>query len=258
MALLEVCNVGKSFRKRGGELFRALDGVSLSVEVGEIVGLVGSSGSGKSTMANVLVGLETADAGTVRFQGVEGDVSVKPSRRSREFREAQLGMQMVFQHPTSSFSPRMKVGEGVAEGIAYRGVARAERMPLVLDALESVGLPRAYAGKYAWELSGGECQRAAIARAIVGNPVLLLADEPTSALDVTIQAQIVRLLAELCAERSMACLFISHDLALVRSLCTRVYVLDSGRVVEEGPTTHVFASPHSDAAKLLVSSVIDI
>ena len=204
MALLEVCNVSKSFRKRGGGLFRALDGVNLSVEAGEIVGLVGSSGSGKSTMANVLAGLETADAGTVRFQGVEGDVSVRPSRRSREFREAQLGMQMVFQHPTSSFSPRMKVGEGVAEGIAYRGVARVERMPLVLDALESVGLPRTYAGKYAWELSGGECQRAAIARAIVGNPVLLLADEPTSSLDVTIQAQIVRLLAELCAERGMA------------------------------------------------------
>jgi ABC-type glutathione transport system ATPase component len=258
MALLEANGVSKSFSKRGGDLFRALDGVSLSVETGEIVGLVGLSGSGKSTMANVLAGLETADSGTVRFQGIECEASLKPSRRPREFREAQLGMQMVFQHPASSFSPRMKVGEGVAEGIAYRGVARAERTPHVLDALEAVGLPRSYAGKYAWELSGGECQRAAIARAIVGNPVLLLADEPTSALDVTIQAQIVRLLAELCTDRDMACLFISHDLALVRSLCTRVYVLDHGCVVEEGRTSHVFADPQSNAAKLLVSSVVDI
>lgn len=257
MSLFEMRNVSKDYRARGGS-FRALDDVSLRVCAGEIVGLVGTSGSGKSTAARIAVGLEAADDGSLAFKGQRCDAATRVARRSPDFRRAQLDMQMVFQNPASTFSPRMKLGEGIAESVAYRGVEKADRRAKAHEALDAVGLPRAYAERYAWELSGGECQRAAIARAIIGNPDLLIADEPTSALDVTIQAQIVRLLYDLCRDRNMACLFVSHDLALVYGLCNRVYVLDGGRVVEEGPTEHVFNHAESDAARRLIASIPEI
>ena len=255
--LLSVEGIVKTYRARG-ESFTALDDVSIHVDEGEIVGLIGTSGSGKSTLASIIAGLETADAGTLCLEGAKCDACVKPSRRPAEFRNAMQHVQMVFQNPGSSFSSRMKVGEGIAEGVAYRGVPAGERPALVADALDAVGLPRAYVDRYAWELSGGECQRAAIARAIIGKPRLLLCDEPSSALDVTVQAQVVHLIADLCRQMDMACLFISHDLALVRGLCRRVYVLDSGRLVEQGESGDVFENPQSDAAKQLVESVIEL
>ena len=255
--LLEVKGVSKSYSTRNGA-FLALDDAGLSVDSGEIVGLIGTSGSGKSTLADIITGLEVADEGTVSFDGVQADASVRMARRARAFRKAMAGMQMVFQHPASSFSARMRIGKGVAEGVAYRGVPQAERAELALSAIERVGLPRSYADKYAWELSGGECQRAALARAIVGRPKLLVCDEPTSALDVTVQAQIVNLLVRLCAEEGMACLFISHDLALMRGLCSRSYVIDAGSIVEEGPVAKLFEDPRADATKRLVASVATI
>lgn len=255
--LLEVAGVTKSYPARSGS-FAVLSGVDLTVGPGEIVGLIGASGSGKSTLASVIVGLETADEGALTFDGAHADASVVPRRRSSEFRRAAAGMQMVFQHPASSFSDRMRIGTGVAEGAAYRGVPRAERMARALDALERVGLPRAYADKYVWELSGGECQRAALARAIVGKPKLLVCDEPTSALDVTVQAQIVNLIFKLCADEGMACLFISHDLALVRGLCSRAYVIDAGSIVEGGAVADLFAHPQAVATSRLVESIVAI
>lgn len=255
--LLRATDIRKTYRTRDG-MFCALGGVSLEVDEGEFVGLIGMSGSGKSTMASVLVGLETADSGLIEFQGATCDASMRMSRRSGEFREALQGMQMVFQNPASSFSDRMRIGEGIAEGIAYLDVPKHEWEGRVLEALDMVGLPRSYIRKHAWELSGGECQRAAIARAIISHPKLLICDEPTSALDVTIQAQIVHLLLRLCCEMGMACLFISHDLALVRGLCKRVYVMDGGLIVERGDSGHVFDHPRSDAAKRLVASVVSI
>jgi ABC-type dipeptide/oligopeptide/nickel transport system ATPase subunit len=254
---LEANDIRKTYRTRQGT-FIALDDANLQVDEGEIVGLIGTSGSGKSTMASILIGLETADSGYISLQGFSCAASMRPSQRMPEYRKAMAGMQMVFQNPTSTFSERMKVGEGIAEGIAYRGVPKSEHAQCVKQALDEVGLPSSYADKYAWELSGGECQRAAIARAIISRPQMLICDEPTSALDVTIQAQIVHLIARLCRERNMACLFISHDLALVRGLCSRVYVIDAGKIVEEGRTSDVLELPQSDAAKRLVNSIIEI
>ena len=255
--ILKATGICKTFRTRDG-VFVALDDVDLQVDEGEVVGLIGTSGSGKSTLASVLLGLELADAGTIEFQGAVCDAALKLRRRTPEFRAALAHMQMVFQHPASTFSERMRIGEGVAEGIAYQGVAKSEHARLVAETLDAVGLPRSYMDRFAWELSGGECQRAAIARAIISHPKLLVCDEPTSALDVTIQAQIVHLLADLCRERDMACLFISHDLALVRGLCGRVYVMDAGRIVEGGKTADVLEQPQSEAARRLVASIVEI
>ena len=255
--LLEVRGIRKAYQVRDG-VFTALAGVDLEVDAGEVVGLIGTSGSGKSTLASVVAGLEVADAGTMLFDGAEADATIPMRRRPRDYQRAMSGLQMVFQHPASSFSERMRVGKGVAEGVAYRGVARSDQERMAMEALERVGLPRSYAHKYAWELSGGECQRAALARAIVGNPKLLVCDEPTSALDVTVQAQIVNLIARLCAEQGMACLFISHDLALVRGLCPRAYVIDEGSIVEEGDVADLFDCPKSDATRRLVASVATI
>lgn len=241
--LLELCNLSKAYRANEQRM-QALSGVSLSISAGEKVGLIGESGSGKSSLARIAARLEAPDEGEVRFDG-----AIVAGRCPK-------GLQMVFQHPRASFSDRMRVGEGIAEGIAYedRRLARSERLRLVDQALEQVGLPRSYARKHAWELSGGEAQRAAIARAVIARPKLLVCDEPTSALDVTIQARIMRLLDELCEAFGMACLFISHDLPLVDGFCQRAYVLERGRVVESGLTEDLFSRPQSLALKRLLEA----
>ncbi|MDO4890456.1 MAG: dipeptide/oligopeptide/nickel ABC transporter ATP-binding protein [Coriobacteriaceae bacterium] len=253
--LLETRGICKRYRTRDG-VFTALDNASIEVEAGETVGLIGTSGSGKSTLANIVVGLEVADSGTVSFEDKSWDASSKPSRRGAAYRNATRRMQMVFQNPTASFSERMRIGDGIAEGVAYRGVPRERHAAMVSEVLEMVGLPQSYARRYPWELSGGECQRAAIARAIISRPDLLICDEPTSALDVTVQAQIVHLIADLCRDMGMACLFISHDLALVRGLCKWVYVMDAGCIVESGRAGSVLDSPRSEAARRLLDSVV--
>lgn len=254
--MLVVEHVRKTYR-RGGESFIALDDVSLSVGSDECVGVIGASGSGKSTLASVVIGLEAADGGTEVFNGVPLDVSVRPAARPKAQRAALLDMQMVFQHPASSFMPRMKVADGIREGLAYRpGYCRDEAAAKVTEALECVGLPARYGSKRIGELSGGECQRAAIARAIISRPKLLVCDEPTSALDVTVQASVIELLVRLRRELAMSCLFISHDLALVRGFCDRVYVMDAGRVVEEGPSAILFENPRTDVARRLVAAAV--
>ena len=254
---LQAEGISKTYRTRKGQL-RVLDDVSIEVAAGESVGLIGTSGSGKTTLASILLGLETADSGTVTLQGATCPANARLSKRPAEFRRAMRDVRAVFQNPVASFSERMRVGEGIEEGVAYLGVPKAERTRRMLEALYAVGLPASYAQKYPWELSGGECQRAAFARAIISRPKLLICDEPTSSLDVTIQVHIVHLLVDLCRDLGAACLFISHDLALVRGICSRVYVLDSGRVVEQGSSDEVFERPQSDAAKLLVSSVLNL
>lgn len=228
--LLEVEGIVKSY---SDQVVPVLDGIRLSVASGERVGIIGPSGSGKTTFARIVAGLEPADSGSIEFEGTRVDFDkgdrVRRGFRSRSFRAAWLGMQMVFQNPAASFSDRMDIGDAVWEGAAYNsrfsGCSRREREEMVVDVLERVGLDGSFVGKRAFELSGGECQRAAIARAIIGEPRLLICDEATSALDVTVQARIIDLLKRLQQENAAAFLFISHDIALVQGFCDTVYSL---------------------------------
>lgn len=239
--LLEVDSITKSFPDQTAPV---LDRVSFALDEGERVGIIGPSGSGKSTLARIIARLERADAGSVTFNGARihfggkagQDMKRRMSKRAKPSRAEQrqahvawLDMQMVFQNPEASFSDHMSIGEAVWEGAAYHPafaqVTREEREKKVLRTLEVVGLDRSFATKHAFELSGGEAQRAAIARAIIGDPKLIICDEATSALDVTVQAHIMNLLERLYSARGMAVLFISHDLALVQNFCDRIYSL---------------------------------
>jgi peptide/nickel transport system ATP-binding protein len=232
---------------------RALDRVDLHVAAGEVLGLVGESGSGKSTLARTVVGLETPSAGEIRLGGKRLDELGRKARRTM------LGtIGMVFQDPGSSLNPRATIGASVAEPLRLhtdtRGAGLDRRVESVLD---SVGLTAAMAARYPHELSGGQRQRVGIARAIVLRPALLIADEPTSALDVSVQARILRLLRELQAELRFACLFISHDLAVIEQVAGRVAVLHRGHLVEQGPTPEVLAAPlHPYTHRLLMSAPV--
>lgn len=239
--LLVAENIGKTFP---GAAEPVLHGASFAVAPGEKVGIVGRSGCGKSTLARIVAGLDSADEGTVSFNGVTrcfgsgspsaecGGREGRPGRESLSVREAWLSLQMVFQNPEASFSTHMSLGAAIWEGMAYHPgasrVSRAERRALVAEALEAVGLPASFAAKRAFEVSGGQCQRAAIARALISKPKLVICDEATSALDVTVQAKIMDLLAKLHAEQGMAVLFISHNVPLVANFCDRVYALEDG------------------------------
>ena len=230
----------------------AVDDVDLDVATSAAVGLVGESGCGKSTLARAVLGLVAPHAGTVEWRGRPvGRHDAQGLRRMR--REAQI----VFQDPVGSLDPRMTVGESVAEALEAlegrqpRDSARAR----VLASLAEVGLAATLAGRYPHELSGGQCQRAAIARATVARPRLLICDEAVSALDVSVQAQIVNLLAELRARHDMALLFISHNLAVVRHLCDEVVVLYLGRVVERARREALFAAPRHPYTRALLAAV---
>ncbi|MFC6741488.1 ABC transporter ATP-binding protein [Methylobacterium tardum] len=220
---------------------KAVDGVSLRVRAGETVGVVGESGSGKTTLGLALLRL-TGSEGPIVFLGKAidgyGVAQMRPLRKD---------MQVVFQDPYGSLSPRMSVADIVAEGLVVQGAvrSRAERRAVVSKALSDVGLDPAAMDRYPHEFSGGQRQRIAIARAIVLNPRFVVLGEPTSALDRSVQAQIVTLLRDLQRERGLAYLFISHDLKVVRALANYVVVMQNGRVVEEGPAETIFASPQT-------------
>ena len=246
--LLEADDVKVHFAIRRGVLrravgyVRAVDGVSLEVREGETVGLVGESGSGKTTMALAALRLERA-TGRIGFAGE--DIAALDRRALRQLRAR---MQIVFQDPFGSLSPRMPVGEIVAEGLRVHepSLGSVERARRVAAELEEVGLPADSADRYPHEFSGGQRQRIAIARAMVLKPRFVVLDEPTSALDMSVQAQIVDLLRRLQQAHGLAYLFISHDLKVVRALAHRVVVLRDGRVVEQGSADDVFANPRED------------
>ena len=253
--LAEAADIIVEFKGRGGLLrkaaatLRALDDVSIAIREGETVGLVGESGSGKSTMGLALLRLIPA-AGRVVFAG-EDLARLSPNA----LRHRRKGMQIVFQDPYGSLSPRMVVGDLVAEGLrVHERLSPAARAARVAAALAEVGLPPDAAGRYPHEFSGGQRQRIAIARALVLQPRLLVLDEPTSALDRSVQAQIVALLRDLQRRHGLAYLFISHDLAVVRALAHRVVVLRAGRIVEQGDADALFAAPREPYTRALMAA----
>ena len=246
--------IRKGVLKRTVGHVRAVDGVSASVRRGQTVGIVGESGSGKTTLGLAVLRLIGSRGRIVMFgQHLEqlGFKATRPLRRR---------MQIVFQDPYGSLSPRMTVGEIVGEGLRIHEprMANAERRELIAKSLEEVGLTRAMMDRLPHEFSGGQRQRIAIARAIVLRPDFIVLDEPTSALDMSVQAQIVDLLRELQARHSLAYMFISHDLRVVRALSHYVIVMRNGRIVEQGPTDEVFSAPREDYTRALMAAALNL
>jgi ABC-type oligopeptide transport system ATPase subunit len=245
-------------RSRGGlfssekQVVRAVDGVSLNLEKGEILGLVGESGCGKSTLSRTLMQLIPATSGSVVLDG-ENLSELRPS----EVRKRRLDFQMVFQDPYASLNPRMTIFSTLAEAIRQRhpeltGSALARRVETLMA---TVGLDARVMRKYPHEFSGGQRQRIAIARALAPEPKLVIADEPVSALDVSIQSQILNLLAALRKDLGLTMIFISHDLGVVHYIADRIVVMHQGKIVESGPAGKVFHEPEAEYTRRLIASI---
>ena len=250
--LLQVRDVVRSYPGRGlgAAPVRAVDGVSLAVERGERVGLVGESGCGKSTLTRAILGLEPVQEGQILLDGQPVFTGHRPNPAARR------QCQVVFQDPYGSFNPRHRVGRAIAEPFHLldsppRG---AEREAAIARALTEVGLSPEDARKFPHQFSGGQRQRLAIARALIIQPELIVFDEAVSALDVSVRAQILDLLATLARDRGLAWLFISHDLAVVRTIVTRVLVMKAGRIVEEGPVARIFTAPEHPYTRELIAA----
>jgi oligopeptide transport system ATP-binding protein len=256
--LLEVTDLHKHFAAGGRDLLgrprrvtRAVDGVSFTIERGMSLGVVGESGCGKSTTARTIIGLHRATSGSIRFDGRE--LTDLTARQWRPFRRR---IQMIFQDPYASLDPRQSASSIVTEPLTVHRIGKPrERRLRALSLFEAVGLDPRHAFRYPHEFSGGQRQRIGIARALALEPELLLCDEPVSALDVSIQAQIVNLLAELRERFSLATLFIAHDLAVIGHLCDRVAVMYLGRIVESAPRDQLFAAPRHPYTRALLSAI---
>ena len=247
MTILEGKNICKRYRRKGVSV-DALSGVSFALEEGEILGIVGESGSGKSTLLKQISGLEAPDSGELLLDG-------RPLGAKRT-KEDYRTIQMIFQDAVGSFQPRRKIAASIRETV--RSLSSVYEEPNWQALCTMVQLPLELSKRYPRDLSGGQCQRFAIARAMAVHPRILLCDEITSALDVSSQAQILRLLSMLRQEKGMSVVFVSHDLAVVRSICDRVVVMRGGRVVEEGPVGQVIHAPREAYTKQLIASVLEV
>ena len=245
-SILNVKGLSKSY-ERAGHKTDAVRDVSFELREGEILGIVGSSGSGKSTLLRLICGLEAPDEGHIYLDGRE-----LPIKRSMADKRE---MQMIFQDPAASFHPRRTIASSIGDAF-WSLMGRGAALDLDTLCLE-VGLSPELAQRYPRSLSGGQCQRFAIARAIASSPRVLLCDEITSALDVSSQAQILSLLSDLRNEKSMSMIFVSHDLAVVSTLCDRIIVMRGG-VVEEGKTEEIISAPQIEYTKELIASVMEI
>ncbi len=257
--ILVVRDLHKSFARPGrwrtpGEGKKAVDGFSLTLSPGETLGIVGESGCGKSTVARLILRLIEPDAGSIEFDGV--DLRALPREDLRRMRPR---MQLVFQDPYSSLDPRMTVGAIIEEGLIAHGIGDApERSTRVRDALERVGLRAEFADRYPHEFSGGQRQRVGIARALILEPALVIADEPVSALDVSVQAQVLNLLADLQKQRGLSMIFVAHDIAVVEQVSERIAVMFAGRVVESGRTEDLIARPLHPYTQALLAAVLSL
>jgi oligopeptide transport system ATP-binding protein len=250
-AFVEFCAVTKRFTLTGALLRRsavlhALNGVTLNVVSGETLGIVGESGCGKSTLGRIAVGLYRPSTGTVRVDGRD------PAGRDKTLRHQ---LQMVFQDPASSLNPRMRVGSSIAEPLRARAIPTREARDRVRDLLTLVGLGPTMIERYPHELSGGQQQRVGIARALAGEPRLIVADEPVSSLDVSQQAQVLNLLKDIQDRLGLTYLFISHDLSVIRFMSSRIAVMYLGKIVEVGPAKEFYARPLHPYSFALRSSV---
>lgn len=255
--LIRVRNLARAFDLNvPGRLWQkrrlwALRDFSLDISRGEIVGLVGESGSGKTTAGRAILRLDDANAGSVRFDGQDlGDLSPADLRRSRR------RMQMIFQSPIVSLNPRMTIRRNIEEALRIHGIGAtgADRVGQVAALLDRVGLSPGHGERYPQQLSGGQCQRVGIARALAVQPEFIVADEPVSSLDVSIQAQVINLMLDVKDEFGLTMLFVSHDLGVVRHFCDRIVVLYLGRVMEVAPTEALFSSPAHPYTRALIDA----
>lgn len=249
--LLKVESLTRIFNRTAGPDQTAVDHISFELMPGESLGLIGESGSGKTTAVNMITRLLDATEGKVLLDGA--DIT---HARGKELRGIYRKMQMVFQTPAESFDPRHTLGDGIGESLRNSGMSRREVKKETERLLEQCGLDASFARRYPHQVSGGQCQRAAIARAIAIRPEILILDEATSALDVTIQKDILELLKGLKGELHMSYLFICHDIALVQMFCDRVLVMYRGKIVEQGVPDEVIRNPSNSYTKRLIDSVL--
>ena len=248
--ILEVQNLKKTFLS-GKKSFTAVEDVSFFLNAGEVLGIVGESGSGKSTVAKMITHLTDITYGKIFFLGK--DIT---HAKGKALRETYRELQMVFQTPAGSFDPRCTIGDGIGESLRNMGISKKETRNRVEKLLLTCGLTPEYADRYPHQVSGGECQRAAIARALAVEPKVLICDEATSALDVTIQKQIMELLKDLKEKKGLSFIFICHNLALVQMFCDRVLVLYEGKVVESGIPDDIINEPKEEYTRRLVDAVL--
>ena len=255
--LLEADNLAVSYRLPGGlrSLFdpsrrrslNILQGVTLELERSKTMGLVGESGSGKTTLIRAMLGLTQISAGTLRFEG-------KPLATPADFGLMRRRAAMMFQDPVASLSPRMRIGDLLSEPAVIHGVATESRNLIAERLLDLVGLPAAFARRFPHELSGGQARRIGVARALALDPALILADEPTAGLDVSVQGDILNLLAKIQRERGVSAIIVTHNLAMVRHVSDRLAILYLGRLIETGPTQAVFRKPAHPYTKTLLDA----
>ena len=244
----------------GKKSFAAVDEVSFELKRGQCLGIVGESGSGKSTVARLITGLLPCTEGKVLFypssEGTESGCIDISQAGIRQLKQAYRHMQMVFQMPAESFDPRRTLGDGIGESLRNMGIKGTELKTKVDNLLELCGLTPEFASRYPHQVSGGQCQRAAIARALALDPELLICDEATSALDVTVQKQIMELLIKLRQKNGLSVIFICHDLALVQMFCDRVIVMKQGKIVDTGTPEEIIWSPREEYTRNLIESVL--
>jgi len=250
--ILIVENLCKVFQKNKQE-YPAVNNISFFLDEGECLGIVGESGCGKTTIVSMITGFVKPDKGTIRLKGS----NIEPwNPKTRK--ELYKSMQMVFQNPVESFNPRIRLGNAIMESMMNRGFKRSEARERMHDLLKECGLFKEHANRYPHQVSGGECQRAAIARALASQPDVLICDEITSALDVMTQEQIMGLIRKMKEQKGLSLLFICHDLAVIQQVCSRVLVIYQGRIIEEGTPDDIIRKPQQEYTKKLVASVYDI
>ncbi len=252
--VLKVDNLVKVFARSGKQPVTAVRNVSFELMPGECLGVIGESGSGKTTMVSMIARLLDATAGQIILDGQN-----ITNLRGKALRGAYKKMQMVFQAPADSFDPRRTLGDGIGESLRNAGMSKRETRAEVERLLEQCGLLKEFADRYPHQVSGGQCQRAAIARALAIQPRLLICDEATSALDVTVQREIMELLGQLrrAQGKNLSILFICHDLSLVQEFCDRVLVMYQGEIVEQGKPDDVIRKPEHAYTRRLIDSVLE-